>query len=61
MTVILAVSYGGREEIVRAMRAIARKVARGELDPERISQDTIAEHLGTAGSSRSRPAHPHQR
>jgi undecaprenyl diphosphate synthase len=49
MTVTLAVSYGGRDDVVRATRAIARKVARGELDPERISQDTIAEHLGTAG------------
>ena len=34
MTVILAVSYGGREEIARAARAIARRVRRGELEPE---------------------------
>ncbi len=36
MTVILAVSYGGREEIAEAVRAIAREVRRGELDPEDI-------------------------
>ena len=49
MTVMLAVSYGGRDDIVRATRAIARKVARGEIDPERITHDVYAEHLGTAG------------
>jgi len=47
MTVILAVSYGGREEIARAARAIARSVQRGELDPERITAGTFAKHLGT--------------
>jgi undecaprenyl diphosphate synthase len=49
MTVILAVSYGGREEIARAARAIARRVRRGELDPERITAGTFAKHLGTKG------------
>jgi undecaprenyl diphosphate synthase len=49
MTVILAVSYGGREEIARAMRAIARRVRRGELEPERITPETVAKHLGTNG------------
>ncbi|TMA99252.1 MAG: di-trans,poly-cis-decaprenylcistransferase, partial [Deltaproteobacteria bacterium] len=47
MTVILAVSYGGREEIARAARAIARRVRRGELSPERITAGTLARHLGT--------------
>jgi undecaprenyl diphosphate synthase len=49
MTVILAVSYGGREEIARAARAIARRVRRGELEPGRITADTVARHLGTHG------------
>jgi undecaprenyl diphosphate synthase len=49
MTVILAVSYSGQDEIVRAARAIARRTQRGELDPERITRDVLAEHLGTAG------------
>jgi len=49
MTVILAVSYGGREEIARATRAIARKVRRGELEPDRITPGTVARHLPTAG------------
>jgi undecaprenyl diphosphate synthase len=49
MTVILAVSYGGREEIARAARAIARRVRRGELAPEQITAGTVAKHLGTNG------------
>jgi undecaprenyl diphosphate synthase len=49
MTVILAVSYGGREDIAQAVRAIARRVKRGELSPEQVTEDTIAEHLATHG------------
>jgi undecaprenyl diphosphate synthase len=49
MTVILAVSYGGREDIAQAVRAIARRVKRGELLPEQVTEDTIAEHLATHG------------
>jgi undecaprenyl diphosphate synthase len=43
------VSYGGREELTRAMRAVARKVKRGELDPDAITHDTVAEVLDTHG------------
>ncbi len=49
MTVILAVSYGGREEITEAVRAIARRVRKEELDPADVDQDMVAAHLGTAG------------
>ena len=49
MTVILAVSYGGREEITEAVRAIARRVRRENIDPEDVDQDLVASHLGTAG------------
>jgi undecaprenyl diphosphate synthase len=49
MTVILAVSYGAREEIARATRAIARRVRRGELRADQITPDTVAAHLGTSG------------
>jgi undecaprenyl diphosphate synthase len=49
LTVILALSYSAREEIASAVRGIARKVRRGELDPEEISEETIAQSLGTAG------------
>lgn len=42
---ILALSYGGRREVVDAVRAIARKVKRGDLSPRAISEETISEHL----------------
>ncbi len=42
---ILALSYGGRAEIVDAVRAIARKVGEGVLQPGRIREKTIREHL----------------
>jgi undecaprenyl diphosphate synthase len=49
MTVVLAVSYGGREELTDTMRALARRVRRGDLEPEDIDQELVASHLGTAG------------
>jgi undecaprenyl diphosphate synthase len=49
MTVVLAVSYGGREELTDAMRVLARRVRRGDLEPEQIDQELVAAHLGTAG------------
>ncbi|HMP74698.1 MAG TPA: isoprenyl transferase [Kiritimatiellia bacterium] len=42
---VLALSYGGRQEITDAVKQIAAKVQRGELNPRRITPDTIAEHL----------------
>ena len=38
MTLTLALSYGGREEIADAAREIARRAASGELDPERVDE-----------------------
>jgi undecaprenyl diphosphate synthase len=49
MTVVLAVSYSGREEIADAMRRIARRVQKGELSPNAITPDTVTAHLATAG------------
>src|ERR1051325_227817 len=40
MTVVLAVSYGGREELAAAMPAMAREVQKGNLDPDEISAAT---------------------
>jgi undecaprenyl diphosphate synthase len=42
---ILALSYGGRTEIARAAREIARKVAGGELAPDEVDERTVAAHL----------------
>jgi len=46
---ILALSYGARDEITRAARAIAQKVKSGELNPEAIDESTISRHLFTEG------------
>ena len=45
LDLLLALSYGGRQEIVDAVKAIAAKVAAGELPPEAIAEETIAAHL----------------
>ncbi|HMN95394.1 MAG TPA: isoprenyl transferase [Phycisphaerales bacterium] len=48
-TLVLALNYGGRAEIVDAMRRIARRVASGEIGPEAIDEAMIDAHLDTAG------------
>ncbi len=45
----VAFNYGGKAELVEAMRALARRVAAGELKPEAITEDTITAALYTAG------------
>ncbi len=45
----LAVNYGGRNEILSAVKAIASKVEAGELKAEDIEMKTIDENLYTAG------------
>lgn len=44
-TLIVALSYGSRLEITEAAKAIARKAAAGELDPETVNEETVATHL----------------
>ena len=45
LTLTFAFNYGGRAEIVDAVRAIARKRRGGRLDPDQIDERTIARHL----------------
>lgn len=45
----LAINYGGRAEIVDAIRDIAQQIQTGELSPEEITEQTVADHLYTAG------------
>ena len=47
MRLNLMISYGAREEIVRATRLLAERVARGELDPSSIDEDAFREELFT--------------
>lgn len=48
MTMNLALSYGGRQEIVRAAKALCLLAKDGELDPEKVDEDMLASHLYTA-------------
>jgi len=43
----LMISYSGREEILRAARELARRAARGEIDPEEIDEDAFHDVLFT--------------
>ena len=47
MTLNLALSYGGRDEILNMVRRIADKVKSGKLEPEAITSEHIVEHLYT--------------
>ncbi len=44
-TLTMCVNYGGRAEIADAARHIAREVAAGRLDPEKVSERTVARYL----------------
>lgn len=48
LTVILAVSYSAREEIVSAVQALAQDVHAGRLDPRRIDEQTVERFLWTS-------------
>lgn len=48
LTLIMALSYGGRTEIVDAVRGIAQKVKQGKLDPSEITEQVFAQHLYTS-------------
>ena len=45
----LMISYGGREEIVRAARLLAERVAEGDLEPDEIDEAAVEGVLFTAG------------
>ena len=47
MDLILALSYGARAEIVEMVKALAQKTQRGQVEPESITADMVADHLYT--------------
>ncbi len=49
MKLVIAFNYGSRQEITRAVRVIARKVAEGRIAPDDITPAVIGNHLDTAG------------
>jgi len=48
LNLILALSYGGRQEILKMVQSIARKAINGEIEPEKLSEDDIVNELDTA-------------
>lgn len=49
MLLNIAVNYGGRDEMVRALRKISAQVQRDDLSPADIDEQMIADYLDTAG------------
>jgi undecaprenyl diphosphate synthase len=49
LTLVMAFNYGGRDELIDAVRALARQVRAGELDPDEISEARLTRALYTDG------------
>ena len=49
MVLNIAMNYGGRAELVRAVRSPAERVRAGELAPDAITEETVSSALYTAG------------
>lgn len=45
----IAINYGGRDEIRRAVKKITEEVKEGSISPDEITEDLISERLDTAG------------
>jgi undecaprenyl diphosphate synthase len=43
----VALNYGGRDEVARATKRLAREVAAGRIDPESVDETTLARFLDT--------------
>ena len=48
LNLILALSYGGRQEILKMAQSIAIKAVNGEIEPEKLSEVDIINELDTA-------------
>ncbi|WP_316607484.1 isoprenyl transferase [uncultured Ruminococcus sp.] len=49
MVLNIAMNYGGRAELITAMRQMAREAADGTLDPDSIDEQVVSDHLYTKG------------
>ena len=49
MWLTLAINYGGRAELVDAVQAISQKITAGTLSADQINEQTLTDHLYTAG------------
>ncbi|TNF60034.1 MAG: di-trans,poly-cis-decaprenylcistransferase [Rhodobacteraceae bacterium] len=43
----IAINYGGRDEVARATRRLARDVAEGRLNPDDVDEETLPRYLDT--------------
>jgi undecaprenyl diphosphate synthase len=48
LTLVIAANYGGRWDLCQAFKAVALKIAAGELGNQEISEQLINQHLSTA-------------
>jgi undecaprenyl diphosphate synthase len=48
LNLVLALSYSSRTELVNAVKAIAKEVKQGKINPEEINQDTLQQFLHTS-------------
>jgi len=49
MNLMMAVNYGGRDELAHSARILAQKAVNGEINPQDINEQSIADTLYTAG------------
>lgn len=49
MVLNIAMNYGGRDELLRAVKDISKEVSEGKISSEDITNDMISQHLYTAG------------
>ena len=49
LTFVIAVNYGGRDEITRAMKKLVADCVSGKQNPDEITEQTVASYLDTAG------------
>ncbi len=49
ITFNIALNYGGRDEILRAVKEIATEIKNGKISPEEITEETISDKLYTKG------------
>jgi undecaprenyl diphosphate synthase len=49
LTLVVALSYGSREEILEATRSLMEAARDGSIDPASLDEETFANHLYTAG------------
>lgn len=45
----IAINYGGRQEILHSVQALAKEVEKGKLKASEITEDMISDHLYTGG------------